>query len=395
MLDRAGRVLFRSASGKRLTGWDDEEVLTRPLASFLDAGCLAAALEALAQMIAHPGQTVSVELQVKHQDGSLVEMEAMGRSLLDDPEVAGVVIAAHDITYRKQSEESLRKSRQVLETILNAIPARVFWKDASLFFLGCSEAFARDAGFTRAEEVIGKDDYQMGWRDQAGKYRGDDWEVLESGRAKSLIEETQTTPAGETITLLTSKVPLFDSDGKVSGLLGTYLDITDRKRAETALEASELRYRRLFEATKDGILILDASTAEIVDVNPFLCELLGFSRAEILGRKIWEIGPFSDVPDSRINFRELQEAGYIRYDDLPLETVDGREIAVEFVSNVYRVLDSEVIQCNIRDITLRKQTFAENARLIRAVEQAAESILMTDPQGAIVYVNPAFERISG
>jgi PAS domain S-box-containing protein len=172
-------------------------------------------------------------------------------------------------------------------------------------------------------------------------------------------------------------------------------DITGDKPAEQGLQSSELRYRRLFEAAKDGILILDAETAEIVDVNPFLCDLLDIPRGEILGCKLWELGPFKDVLASKLNFRKLQRTEYIRYEDLPLETAKGRKIAVEFVSNVYEVDGGKVIQCNVRDITERAQAAAVRAMLTRAVEQAGESIVITDAQGAIVYVNPAFERVSG
>jgi len=131
-------------------------------------------------------------------------------------------------------------------------------------------------------------------------------------------------------------------------------DITDRKRSEEALKISEARYRRLFESAQDGILILDAQTGQISDVNPFLGEMLGYSHEEFLGKKLWEIGPFKNMEASKAAFLELQNKGYIRYKDLPLETNDGRSIAVEFVSNVYLVNDHKVIQCNIRDITERK-----------------------------------------
>ena len=127
-----------------------------------------------------------------------------------------------DVTERKQAEEALRSSQQVLEGILNAIPVRVFWKDKDLVYLGCNAVFARDAGFADPKDVIGKDDYQMGWRDQAESYRGDDLQVIESGCSKVPMEEPQTTPEGDTITLLTSKMPLRDSAGEISGVLGTY-----------------------------------------------------------------------------------------------------------------------------------------------------------------------------
>jgi len=131
-------------------------------------------------------------------------------------------------------------------------------------------------------------------------------------------------------------------------------DITDHKRAEEALKVSETRYRRLFESAQDGILILDAETGQISDVNPFLIEMLGYSHEDFLGKKLWEIGAFKDIEASKAAFLELQHKGYVRYKDLPLETKDGRQIAVEFVSNVYLVNHHKVIQCNIRDTTERK-----------------------------------------
>jgi len=133
-------------------------------------------------------------------------------------------------------------------------------------------------------------------------------------------------------------------------------DISERKRIRDALEASETRYRRLFETTHDGILILDAGTGQILDVNPFLIDLLGFSHEQFLGKKIWEIGVFKDIVANKDNFEELQRQENIRYEDLPLETADGRNIAVEFVSNIYTVENKKIIQCNIRDITARKHT---------------------------------------
>jgi PAS domain S-box-containing protein len=132
-------------------------------------------------------------------------------------------------------------------------------------------------------------------------------------------------------------------------------DITELKRIEDALKASELRYRRLFETAKDGILIMDADTGRITDANPFLQDLLGYSHAELLGKMLWEIGPFRDIAASRGAFRKLQRKEYIRYDNLPLETKGRRHRHVEFISNVYRVNGTRVIQCNIRDITARHQ----------------------------------------
>jgi PAS domain S-box-containing protein len=137
-------------------------------------------------------------------------------------------------------------------------------------------------------------------------------------------------------------------------LQATVRDITDRKKSEHDLAASETRYRRLFECAKDGVLILNAATGMIEDVNPFLIRMLGYSHKAFLGKKLWEVGAFKDAKKCRIMFRELQKKKYVRYDDMPLETADGRKISVEFVSNVYRVDGQLVIQCNVRDVTERK-----------------------------------------
>src|SRR5436190_5300940 len=132
------------------------------------------------------------------------------------------------------------------------------------------------------------------------------------------------------------------------------LKITARK-AEMVnvqqIKTSELRYRRLFEAAQDGILILDAETGAITDVNPFLIKMLGYSRAEFVEKKLWEMGAFKDIKASQEAFEALQKNEYIRYEDLPLRAKNGRLVDVEFVSNVYRVGGEKVIQCNIRDIS--------------------------------------------
>jgi PAS domain S-box-containing protein len=131
-------------------------------------------------------------------------------------------------------------------------------------------------------------------------------------------------------------------------------DISKRKMMEQALAASEKRYRRLFETAKDGVLILDAQTGKIVDVNPFLVEMLGYTKEQFIEKAIWEIGAFKDVVANKENFLELQKKEYVRYEDLPLETARGETVQVEFISNVYLVDGKKVIQCNIRNITDRK-----------------------------------------
>jgi PAS domain S-box-containing protein/putative nucleotidyltransferase with HDIG domain len=169
----------------------------------------------------------------------------------------------------------------------------------------------------------------------------------------------------------------------------------ERKQAEGAMLASEARYRRLFEAAKDGILILNANTGAIVDVNPFLIEIVGYSHAEFLGKQLWEIGFFKDIVANKAAFLKLQEERYIRYENLPLETKDGHRIWVEFVSNAYDVNGKQVIQCNIRDITERKRSADQlkyHARLLRHINDA---VIATDDQFHITAWNRAAEKMYG
>lgn len=134
------------------------------------------------------------------------------------------------------------------------------------------------------------------------------------------------------------------------------IGMAEHNRADDALKDSETRYRRLFETAKDGIILLDAVSGEITDVNPFLLELLGYAREELLGKKLWEIGLLKDAVANQAAFRQLQQEQYIRYEELPLETNRGERVEVEFVSNLYEVNGQKVIQCNIRDITERVRT---------------------------------------
>src|ERR1044071_2415550 len=140
-----------------------------------------------------------------------------------------------------------------------------------------------------------------------------------------------------------------------------------------AVRLSELRYRRLFETAQDGILILDADSGEIIDVNPFLIDLLDYPFEELRGRKLWEIGQFKDIAANRAAFETLQQSEYIRYENLPLRRRDGKAIQVEFVSNVYWVEAEKVIQCNIRDISERAEQKNTSGAHLAALEFATST----------------------
>lgn len=187
-----------------------------------------------------------------------------------------------DITKRKQAEDALIKSRDLLHSIIENAPIRVFWKDIELRYLGCNKAFANDAGVSNPEYLIGKDDFQMGWREQAEAYRADDQLVINSGKPRINYEEPQTTPDGNTIWLSTSKVPLLDAKKNVIGILGVYEDITERKQAEKKLKESETLLRKVIDNTPNSIFIKDRDGYYIL-VNDKMAESHNTTPNEIVG----------------------------------------------------------------------------------------------------------------
>ena len=184
--------------------------------------------------------------------------------------------------------------------------------------------------------------------------------------------------SGEYRWIIEQGKPVFSAEGTFKGYVGGCLDIDDQEKMEIKLSASEERYRRLFETARDGILILDSETGEITDVNPFLEQLLGYSKKEFLGKKLWDVGAFKNTKESKEAFKLLQDEGYARYDDLPLESSKGILIAVEFVSNAYTTSEGRVMQCNIRDISQRKKAEALDKELSIFKQENLKTAFISD-----------------
>ncbi|WP_295434652.1 EAL domain-containing protein [uncultured Thiodictyon sp.] len=192
---------------------------------------------------------------------------------------AGAVITRTDITERKQAAAAIDEAQTLLLTIIDTAPIRVFWKDRNLRYLGCNPAFAKDAGVAHPRDVIGKDDYQLGWVAQADLYRADDRSVMASGSSKLSYDEQQTSSRGQTMWVRKSKVALRDRNHAVFGLLGIYEDITERKQAEEKVQLAA----NVFTHAWEGIMIT-AADGTIIDVNDAFSRITSYSRDEVLGR---------------------------------------------------------------------------------------------------------------
>ncbi|MEN6331578.1 MAG: sigma 54-interacting transcriptional regulator [Smithella sp.] len=299
---------------------------------------------------------ISVEVSFLRDDGKVFELLLSARPLFDQlKKIAGCVVTLVDITEMKKSAAALLESKErykELVTNANSIIIRMDQKGTITFFNEFAQKFFGYA----PDEILGKDiKILIPQVSSSGKNLVEMADnILRNPDAFEEVINENIRKNGECVWILWSNKAIRDADGNIIGNLAVGRDITRRKHAEEALHISETRYRRLFETSRDGILILDADTGQISDVNPFLMEMLGYSHEDFLGKKLWDIGAFKNIGATQDVFFELQANGYVRYEDLPLETKDGRPIAVEFISNVYRVNSHKVIQCNIRDITDRK-----------------------------------------
>jgi two-component system, chemotaxis family, CheB/CheR fusion protein len=265
-----------------------------------------------------------------------------------DKAVDGVIVMLVDI-------DSLKRSQITTESIVATVHEPLLVLDGELRVRSASRAFHAAFG-SSPESTLGKVLYDLGEHE---------WDlpglrpllaaVLEHGEPFSGYEVVNDSAArGQRVLRLNAR-RLVQAAGEPPSILLAIEDVTDRKQAQAALQISELRFRRLFEASKDGVLILDADSHQITHVNPFLTQLLGYPPSHFLGRELWEIGFLRDKQASQAAMRQITEQGSVRYETMPLEGSDGRLHPVEMVANMYEEDRHRVIQCNIRDIADRSR----------------------------------------
>ena len=385
-----GQFLFANKKFLQMMGYTQEECLHRNILDTYPDDIRPDGLDRLAQL--RSGEALRFERSMKRLDGGIVFVDAHAWKN-DDGNMQAIV---RDMTERRHKDEALRLAHERLRRFVDSNIVGILVANAAGDVLEANDYYLRLIGFTRAELEQGKID----WR----AITPPEWLPKDEQAIRELRERGTCVPyEKEYLRRDGTRVPVLLADTLLPGpedqIAAFALDLTDRKQAEGALRASEVRYRRLFEAAKDGVLILDAETGMVEDVNPFLEQLLGFSHEALLGKRIWELGFFKDIMANRAHFEELLQREYIRYDDKPLEAADGRRIAVEFVSNVYRANHHKVIQCNIRDITERKRAEAalrQSEEFKEAIfDSVASHIAVLDSAGVIVAVNSPWQRFAG
>jgi len=267
-----------------------------------------------------------------------------------------IIAVVRDINDSVIAEEALKESRSFLQLIMDTIPMRVFWKDRNSIYLGCNQPLANDAGFANPKELIGKNDFDCSWTNEAELYRQDDKHVMDTGNPKLAYEEPQTTAGGKTIWLRTSKVPLRDPDGNIYGVLGTYEDITETIGIEQAHRESEARYRSLIQNSSDAIYLLYNRRFEII--NDKFSELFGLTLEEVNSESFDFMQLVSKkshhIIEDRMKRYAAGEKLNPKYEFTAL-TKDGKELEVETSTSHINIKGQVATQGIIRDITKRKR----------------------------------------
>jgi PAS domain S-box-containing protein len=283
--------------------------------------------------------------------------------------VKGVISAnvlARVLRYGIERKRAEAEHLQLVTAIEQAMEAVVI-TDSAARIQYVNPAFTKITGY-EAHEVLGRTPRMLNSGKQDNAFYQNLWSTILAGNVWH-GEIVNRRKDGSLYTEEMTITRVRDQQGVATNFIAIKQDVTERKRTEEALSASEIRYRRLFETAQDGILLLDAETGAITEANPHLLQMLGYTAEEIVGKKLWEIGLFRDILVSQDAFRTLQTEGYIRYENLPLETKSADRKEVEFISNTYRVDGKNVIQCNIRDITERKRAEDEVRKLNASLEQ--------------------------
>lgn len=269
-----------------------------------------------------------------------------------------ILLAIEDVTERLQADRAADLIRRQLAVTLSSIGDAVIATDPNTSVQFMNPTAERMTGWT-IDEARGKPLHEV-----FNIVNEETRQQVESPVTKAIRMGAIVGLANHTVLIAKdgterpiddSAAPIRDSRGQINGVVMVFHDITERRAAERSIEHSEVRYRRLFETAHDGILILDASTAKVVDVNRFMLDLLRHPRAYFLGKELWELGVFHDKEENQRAMQQLRSGGAVRYENLPLLDRDGRPVPVEFVSNVYQEDHQPVIQCNIRDISERRR----------------------------------------
>jgi PAS domain S-box-containing protein len=351
---------FVNARLAEMLGYREENILGKPIAAFMAKEELPD--HELRMKNRRLGISEHYERRFFRKDGQLLWTLVSASPVFDARDrYCGSFGMVTDITERKLAEKAVWESSQMLSLVLDHMPSFVFWKDRNSVYLGCNVHFAANAGLASPADIIGKTDFDLPWKDaEAEHYRTDDRSVMERGIPKLNYEETQFTAEGHVTDVRTSKVPLRNADGAVIGILGTFEDITERKRAERSLAETEAKYRALVEESLVGVYIIQ--NGRFAYANNCMSQIFGYSREEVIGRAVEDLVAPEDRDKvmGNIHKRESGQVRRIHYTFHGLRK-DGTVIHIEVLGSGTEYNGRPAVLGSLLDIT--EQQRAEQERL--------------------------------
>ncbi|MFI5237374.1 MAG: PAS domain-containing protein, partial [Ignavibacteriales bacterium] len=493
ILDKQGNMIFYNASVTRILGYSEDELLNKNVFEFIHPDDIDGVLELFNKAITIPSYTATTEFRFRHKKGDWVILESVGKNMLTDPDISGVIVNSRDVTDRRNLEEIRRKYEFIAnasleltglinreykyEAVNDAYCLALSRERSEIIGKSISEIFGRetfinsikdkiDRAFKGSEiiyetwftlPVLGKIYMELAYypyknksnnvthvvfrnRDITERKKREDeiknsqiqlaeaqqiahigsWEwstnsntiwcsdelcrilgldpdqkqisykqflsYVDTQDRKKLnikmmnalntstpfiMEHNILIKGGISKILQTRGKVVFDENKLSSKLIGTSQDVTEQVFTQRAIKSSEIKYRRLFETSKEGIILLDASTGIISDINPFVTDLLGFPKENYVGKKLWETKAVKGIPDSEKAFRDIIKKGYARYEELELNTKSNKKVKIEFISIAYTVNSDKLIQCHLWDVTERKIL---QEKLNRSAKQRAEDL---------------------
>jgi PAS domain S-box-containing protein len=344
----------------------------------------------------------SIDYRIIRRDGSVRHIHSEGQVVRDDEGQPSRLFGINqDITEHKRAEEALRASQSMLQSVMENVPQGIFWKDRHSRYLGCNPVFARAVGLESPGDIIGKTDYDLPWLpEQTASFREYDRRIMANDAPEYHIIEQMQDADGRLLWVETNKVPLHDAQGNVMGVLGTYEDITERRRAEEALRASEEKYRFLIENSKDITYMIDLQ-GKWMFISSSIEKVTGYRADELIGRTVLDLLAPECHDLARENMRRRAQG-----EDLPPYEVvavgkDGRRTPFEVYAGSIIDEGGNVVgtQGVARDITERKraeQDLRESRDRYQAlIETTADFIWEMDTSGKYTYCSPQMKDLWG
>lgn len=364
---RDGRILEANPGFEQITGISQQNAIGH---STIELGIWADLDErnTMIEAVRRDGEVTSLPIRVNQRGGTTRYCAMWARSFTFDGEPA-LLSVVHDVTDMRLATQAAQESQQMLQTVLDAIPSSVFWKDKNSVYLGCNRKFVSDSGIASAAAVVGKTDWDLSWRADAEFFQAADRRIVESGNPEMNVTSLHDMPSGPPRWFDVSKLPLISADGEVKGVLGIGTDVTEQRAAMERLRTSEEKLRALFETSPLGVT-LTTLDGDFLEANDAFLKIIGYERAALPGLRYQMLTPPELAAADAEQARVISATGSYGPYEKEYVRKDGSRIAVSLNGSMVMGPDgTSYVWTTIEDITLRRAAEDVQQRLNDELER--------------------------